>query len=83
MVFFTGQTVQVSLWFEYLKQPTDPSRITLESVSPGNAFQIVSIKQSVPLSLTGWGSQSGLVIQLKVPPGAHPGNPSLSVRFSA
>ncbi len=83
LVFFTGQTVQVSLWFEYLRQPVDPVTITLQSVAAGNGFQIVKIDGTLPLTITGWGTTSDpLVLLLRVPAGQH-SDPDLSVQFSA
>jgi hypothetical protein len=81
--FLTGQVVQVNLWFEYLKKPVDPATITLTSVAAGSGFQIIKMEEPVPFSMSGWGSQSGLVLQLKVLPGQHSGSVDMSVRFSA
>jgi Domain of unknown function (DUF4352) len=83
LVFFTGQKVQVNLWFEYLKRPVDPGTITIQSVTVGNGFQILSVDKPVPFTMTGWGAQAGLVMLLKVPPGQHTGNIDVSVLVSA
>jgi hypothetical protein len=83
LVFFTGQKVQVNLWFEYLKRPVDPATITIKSVTAGNGFQILGGDKSLPFTMTGWGSQAGLVLLLKVPLGQHTGNIDLSVQISA
>lgn len=83
LTFRTGQTVQVNIWFEYLKKPVDPGTITLESVSAGDGFQIVKVEEPIPFSMTGWGSQSGVVALLKVLPGQHSGSLDMAVRFSA
>jgi hypothetical protein len=80
--FLTGQVVQVNLWFEYLKKPVDPTTITLMSVAAGSGFQIIKVEEPVPFSMSGWGSQSGLVLQLRVLPGQHSGSVDMSVRFS-
>ncbi|MDE1854113.1 MAG: hypothetical protein KGI38_10285 [Thaumarchaeota archaeon] len=82
-VFFTGQVVKLDLWFEYLKRPVDPSSITIESVSVENGFQVVGVDTVLPLNMTGWGSQAGIVFLLKVPPGQHTGNIDVAVRISA
>lgn len=81
--FLTGQVVQVNLWFEYLKKPADPATITLQSVAAGNGFQIVKVEEAIPFTMTGWASQSGLVISLKVLPGQHSGSLDMYVLFSA
>lgn len=83
LTFRTGQLVQANIWFEYLKKPIDPATITLRSVSVGNGFQIVNVQQAIPFTMTGWGSQSGLVLLLKVLPGQHSGSIDMYVRFSA
>ncbi len=83
LVFFTGQKVQVNLWFEYLKRPVDPATITIQSVTAGNGFQILAADKSVPFTMTGWGSQAGLVLLLKVPQGQHTGSIDLSIQVSA
>lgn len=83
LTFLTGQVVQVNLWFEYLKKPVDPATISLQTVSVGNGFQIINIEEAIPFAMTGWGSQSGLVLLLKVLPGQHSGSIDMYVRFSA
>jgi hypothetical protein len=83
LVFFTGQKVQVNLWFEYLKRPVDPATITIQSVTVGNGFEILAIDKPVPFMMTGWGAQAGIVMLLKVPPGQHTGNIDLAVLVSA
>jgi hypothetical protein len=83
LTFFTGQTIQVNLWFEYLKRPADPTTITIQSVAASGGFQITNVDQPVPFTMTGWGSQAGLVLLLKVPPGQQTGSIDLSVLVSA
>jgi len=83
LVFFTGEKVQVNLWFEYLKRPVDPATITIQSVTAGNGFQVLGADKPVPFMMTGWGSQAGLVLLLRVPEGQHTGNIDLSVQVSA
>ena len=83
LTFDTGQMVKVNLWFEYLKKPVDPATITLQSVGAGNGFQIAEVVEPIPLNMTGWGAQSGLVVLLRVLPGQHSGSIDMSVRFSA
>ncbi len=80
--FLTGQVVEVNLWFEYLKKPVDPATITLQSVSSGNGFQIIKVEEPVPFTMTGWASQGGLVLLLRVLPGQHSGSVDIYVRFS-
>ena len=82
LVFFTGQKVAVDFWFEYLKQPVDPSTIMVTTVTNDDGFQVVSSQPSLPLILTGWGSQTGLVMVLTIPPGQHSGRLSFSTQFS-
>ncbi|MDA4119728.1 MAG: hypothetical protein OK436_03980 [Thaumarchaeota archaeon] len=83
LVFFSGEKVQVNLWFEYLKRPVDPATITIQSVMAGNGFQIIGADKPVPFTMTGWGSQAGLVLLLKVPQGQHTGSIDLSILVSA
>jgi hypothetical protein len=83
LIFFTGQKIQVDLWFEYLKLPRDPMAIILESFAGDGVFPIVRSQPSLPVVMTGWGSQAGLVVWLEVPAGQHSGTLNLSVRFSA
>lgn len=83
LVFFTGQKVQVNLWFEYLKRPVDPATITIQSVTAGNGFQILNVDRPVPFTMSGWGAQAGLVLLLMIPPGQHTGNIDFSVQVSA
>lgn len=83
LVFFSGQTVQVNLWFEYLKRPVDPATITIQSVTAGNGFQILGVDKPVPFTMTGWGAQAGLVLLLRIPPGQHTGNIDIAVFVSA
>ncbi len=82
LVFFTGQTVQVNLWFEYLKKPADPGTITLESVANQNGFEVLDSRPAVPQAMTGWAAQGGVVVLLKVPPEANSGPIRFSVQFS-
>ncbi len=79
LVFFSGQSVQVNLWFEYLKRPVDPATITIQSVTAGNGFQILRVDKPVPFTMTGWGAQAGLVVLLRIPPGQHTGYIDLSI----
>jgi hypothetical protein len=83
LVFFTGEKVQVNLWFEYLKRPVDPATITIQSVTAGNGFQVLGADKPVPFMMTGWGSQAGLVLLLKVPQGQHTGNIDITIQVSA
>lgn len=83
LVFFTGQTVQVNLWFEYLKKPADPATVNFQSVAAENGFAMISVDRPVPFTMTGWASQAGLVLLLRVPAGQQSGNIDLSVKFSA
>ncbi|MDA4127753.1 MAG: hypothetical protein OK452_11230 [Thaumarchaeota archaeon] len=83
LVFFTGEKVQINLWFEYLKRPVDPATITIQSVTAGGGFQVLGADKPVPFTMTGWGSQAGLVLLLKVPQGQHTGSIDLSVSVSA
>jgi hypothetical protein len=82
LVFFTGQRVAVDFWFEYLRQPVDPGTIRMTAVTNNDGFEVVSSQPSPPLVLTGWGSQTGLVMVLTVPPGQHSGQLSFSTQFS-
>jgi Domain of unknown function (DUF4352) len=82
LTFFTGQTVQVNLWFEYLKKPADPNNIKLVSANNDDKFTIVK-ESSLPITMSGWASQEGVTFLLKVPPGQHVGNLNFSVRFSS
>jgi hypothetical protein len=83
LVFFTGQTIQVSLWFEYLKQPVDPVSIKIQSATNNDGLAVVGIQPSLPLTITGWGNSGDLFVLLRVPPGQHSGNLHFSVQFSA
>ncbi|MDA4120412.1 MAG: hypothetical protein OK436_07470, partial [Thaumarchaeota archaeon] len=83
LVFFSGEKVQVNLWFEYLKRPVDPATITIQSVTAGSGFQVLGADKPVPFTMTGWGSQAGIVLLLKVLQGQHSGNIDLSVSVSA
>ncbi|HEV2137686.1 MAG TPA: hypothetical protein VGR53_02485 [Nitrososphaerales archaeon] len=83
LVFFSGQSVQVNLWFEYLKRPVDPATITIQSVTAGNGFQIVGVDKPVPFTMTGWGAQAGLVLLLRIPPGQHTGNIDIAIFVTA
>ncbi|HEY6282698.1 MAG TPA: hypothetical protein VIW22_02100 [Nitrososphaerales archaeon] len=82
LVFFSGEKVQVNLWFEYLKRPVDPATITIQSVTAGSGFQVLGADKPVPFTMTGWGSQAGIVLLLKVLQGQHTGNIDLSVSVS-
>lgn len=82
LVFFTGQTIKVSLWFEYLKKPADPGSIVLKSVANDDGLQAVGPAPDLPIVMMGWGSQSGVVVLLKVPEGQLPGSLSFSAQFS-
>lgn len=83
LVFFSGQTVQVNLWFEYLKKPTDPATIRFETASASGGFGVLNAQQVSQFTMTGWGAQSGLVLLLKVPQGELSGPVSVAVEFSA
>jgi hypothetical protein len=82
LTFFTGQTVQVNLWFEYLRKPADPSSIKLISAKNDDRFSLVN-ESSLPITMSGWASQAGVTFLLKVPPGQHVGSLNFSVQFSA
>jgi hypothetical protein len=75
--------MQVNLWFEYLKKPVDPPTVSLQSVAAGSGFQLLGVEGKVPQSLTGWGAQGGLTLDLKILPGAHPDRIAVSEQFSA
>ena len=83
LVFFSGEKIQVNLWFEYLKRPVDPVTITIQSVTAGSGFQVLGADKPVPFTMTGWGSQAGIVLLLKVLEGQHTRNIDLSVSVSA
>jgi hypothetical protein len=82
LTFFTGQTVQVNLWFEYLRKPADPGSIKLVSASNDDKFIVVN-ESSLPITMSGWASQAGVTFLLRDPPGQHIGNLNFSVRFSS
>ncbi|HZW84837.1 MAG TPA: hypothetical protein VFE91_02910 [Nitrososphaerales archaeon] len=82
LVFFSGQTVRVNLWFEYLKKPADPQTVQFLSVTAENGFQILNPEDIAPIAMTGWGAQSGVVLSLRVPPGPQVGPVSLAVEFA-
>lgn len=83
VVVFSGRTVQVNLWFEYLRKPADPQTVTLQTVAAGEGFELVRVVGAVPQSLTGWGSQGGLTLYLKVGRTQGLGRIAVSEQFSA
>jgi hypothetical protein len=82
-VVFPGQTVQVNLWIEYLKGSADPQTVTLRAVTIGDGFQMTKAVGPIPQNMTGWASQGGLTLYLRVLDGAQSGKISVSERFSA
>jgi hypothetical protein len=87
LTFFTGQTMRVNIWFEYLKKPSDPNALRLVSVASDNdGFQVVGVQPLPPVTVTGWGGytgQGGVDVFLKVPPGVHTGSLMFSLEFVA
>ena len=83
VVVFSGQTVQVNLWFEYLRKPADPQTVTLQTVAAGEGFDLVRVTGGMPQTLTGWGSQGGLTLYLKVGHQQGLGRIVVSEQFSA
>ncbi len=81
-VFFTDDRVQVSLWFEYLKKPSDPNVIILQALSNDQGFRILSVEPAPPVVMKGWGYEVGFDVVLQVPPGHHSATLDIEVQFS-
>ncbi len=81
--FFSGDRVTVAIELEYYKQPTDPARIMASSVTNTDGFRIVSLKPSLPVTMTGWGSRAEIQVTLLAPNKSYSGGPHFVVGFNA
>jgi len=94
-VFFTGQKIQVSFSFTYLKLPTDPDTIIIESVTNDNGFpqsRVLALPTSLgfvatgaeyplPVSMVGHGASVAVILTLTVPPGPQHGPLSFTIQW--
>jgi hypothetical protein len=94
-VFFTGQRIQVSFAFTYLKLPSDPNKIIIESVTNNNGFPESEVLAQptalgsvatgadypLPISLVGHGASAAVTLTLTVPPGPQHGPLSFTIQW--
>jgi len=83
LVFFTVQSVEVNFWFEYLKQPPSLQSILINAVKNNDGFPVAGVNPVLPIVMTGWGAQSGLVLLVKIPPGQYSGTLNFTLQLSA
>lgn len=81
LVYFTGQRVEVGFTLQYYKQPVDPQKIFVRSISSDQGF-VLAGGPSFPLLMSGWGTQADPLLFFVVSPGQHSGKISFTVQLS-
>jgi len=94
-VFFTGQKILASFSFTYLKRPSDPNTIVVESVTNDNGFPEFEVLAQptalgsvatgadypLPVSMVGHGASVAVILILTVPPGPQHGPLSFTIQW--
>ncbi len=81
--FFTGDRVTVGIVLEYYKQPADPASIMVSSVTNTDGFSVVSMKPSLPVTMTGWGSRAEIQVTVLAPNESYSGGVHFVVGFNS
>jgi Domain of unknown function (DUF4352) len=96
-VFFSGQKIGVTFFFDYFKTPTDPTTISVQSVTNQDGYQLSELAalqtdfgfngyrlpHPLPVNMMGYGSNADLTLLVTVPQGHLSGVLHFTVQFSA
>jgi hypothetical protein len=94
-VFFTGQKILASFSFTYLKRPSDPNTIVIESVTNNNGFPETQARAQptalgsvatgtdypLPVSMVEHGASVAVILILTVPPGPQHGPLGFTIQW--
>ncbi len=81
--FLTGDRFTVGIQLQYYKQPADPASIMVTSVANSDGFTVVSVKPSLPVTMTGWGSKATIAVTLLAPNESYSGGLHFVVGFQS
>jgi len=96
-VFFTGQKIGVTFFFDYFKRPSDPTTIYVRSITNKDGFAVSDVLASqttfgfasygqphpLPVNMTGYGANAIVTLVVTVPQGRVTGVLHFTVQFSS
>jgi Domain of unknown function (DUF4352) len=95
-LFFTGQGIGVTFFFDYFKRPSDPTTISVQSITNDDGFPVsdvmamqtqfgftgYSTPHPLPVNMTGYGANASVTLLVNVPAGHQDGVLHFTVQFS-